>query len=115
MRSDRWRPAWPWFLLGGLLLAAGNGYAFLASRLGIGFAIPVGIVGLVSAAVITLAVTRRLRPPASSGLPDELAGQVLGELEEIRGRLQELEERMDFSERLLAQRVGESSPEQSRL
>lgn len=47
--------------------------------------------------------------------PDELTGQLLGELEEVRSRMQELEERVDFSERLLAGIPKEPSREQSRL
>jgi len=99
-------------------LAAGWGYTFLASRLGVAFAIPVGVVGALSAAIILRgplgdALARRLG--LRDAPPDEITGQVLGELEELRVRMQELEERMDFSERLLAAVPKDSSREQSRL
>jgi hypothetical protein len=41
-----------------------------------------------------------------SGSPaptDDTTGQLLAEMDELRGRVQELEERVDFSERLLSQ------------
>jgi hypothetical protein len=81
-------------------------YAFLSARLGLGFAIPVGVVsGLATAAILSgpvgkaLAQRLGLRQPPP---PNELSDQVLGELDEFRLRIQELEERVDFSERLLA-------------
>jgi len=37
---------------------------------------------------------------------DEMHGETAAELEELRGRVAELEERVDFSERLLAQKEG---------
>jgi len=92
--------------LGVLGLAAVLGYVFLAARLGEGFAIPVGIIGAAAAAFalkgpIGQAIARRLE--GRDGAADETAGQLMGEIDELRGRLQELEERVDFSERLLAQ------------
>jgi hypothetical protein len=36
-------------------------------------------------------------------MPPELPAEILGELDELRLRVGELEERVDFSERLLAQ------------
>ncbi|HYN19502.1 MAG TPA: hypothetical protein VE078_00975 [Thermoanaerobaculia bacterium] len=92
--------------LGVLGLAAIFGFVFLASRLGIAFAIPVGIIGAGATAValhgpLGKAIARRLEGAEPSvETPPEL---LLGELDELRGRLQELEERVDFSERLLAQ------------
>jgi hypothetical protein len=81
------------------------GYVILAARLGVGFAIPVGIVG-------SLAVTLALRgpfgrallgqAPASDPASDLVTGQLLTEVDDLRNRVQELEERVDFSERLLA-------------
>lgn len=107
------------FVLLVLGLAAGWAYTFLATRLGVPFAIPVGVVGAASVALalrgpLGLAIARQLgfrNDPA----PDELTGQLFGELEEMRGRMQELEERVDFSERLLAGIPKEPSREQSRL
>ena len=84
------------------------GYFVLSLTLGRGFAIPVGIVGsLALGAAVALygplgrAIARRLDragPPAEA-LPDQL----MAELDDVRGRLAELEERVDFSERLLGQ------------
>ena len=92
-------------ILGGVILFA---YIILSARLGIPFAIPVGIVGAVATAValhgpLGKAIGRRL----DGGSPveaDETTGQLLGEMDELRHRLSELEERVDFSERLLARR-----------
>ncbi len=93
-------------VLGGILL---TGYVFLARSLGEGFAIPVGIITAVAAMVV-------LRGPVGKALGRRLEGgaaqppseEVLLELEDLRGRLLELEERMDFSERLLAR--GQHQP-----
>jgi hypothetical protein len=91
-------------------------YAFLAMRLGVAFAIPVGVIGaLASAAILSgpvgKAIAQRLglrNPPA----PNEISDQVLGELEDLRLRMQELEERVDFSERLLARQPrADGAPE----
>jgi len=81
------------------------GFAVVAVKLGLGFAIPVGIVALVAAAVI-------FRGPLGQALARRLEGgsarpgdqdSTLHALEEMRGRVAELEERVDFAERLLAQ------------
>jgi hypothetical protein len=87
--------------------ALAAGYAVVAVQLGEGFAIPVGIVALVAAAVIFRgplgqALARRLERGGSvveSGEQEATAHA----LEEMRGRMAELEERVDFAERLLAQ------------
>ena len=93
-------------VLGVLGLAAVMGYTFLALNLGVAFAIPVGVVGAIAGAAglhgpLGKAIARRLEGADSpaEALPEQLAA----ELDEVRGRLQELEERVDFSERLLAQ------------
>jgi len=93
-------------LLGFIGLAGVVGYVILAAKLGIPFAIPVGVIGSIAAAIA-------LRGPLGQylahggargdGLPDETTGQLLGEIDDLRTRVQELEERVDFSERLLAQ------------
>jgi len=85
-------------------LAAVVGYVVLAAKLGVGFAIPMGVLGLVGG-------TFALRGPLGHALlgtvqsagADETTAQLLGELDELRGRVQELEERADFSDRLLAE------------
>ena len=92
--------------LGVLGLAAIIGYGVLALALGGGFAIPVGLVGAGATALalrgpLGAAIARRL--DGSAPTADALPEQLLAELEEVRSRLAELEERVDFSERLLAQ------------
>lgn len=97
-----------------LLAASGAAlfvHAILALRLGEGYAIPVTIIGAIGAAVVLRgplgqAIAERIRGGGGSELPPE---QVLNELDELRTRLTELEERADFSERMLApRREGES-------
>ncbi len=94
-------------------------YAVMAIRLGPGFAIPVGIIGALSSAAIlagpigkALAQRMGLRNPPA---PNEVPEQVLGELDEMRIRMQELEERVDFSERLLAALPREANREQGKF
>jgi hypothetical protein len=87
-------------------LACIFGFVVLSAKLGIAFAIPVGIIGAIAAGVsltgpLGKALVRRVEGDAAHS--DETTGQLLGELDELRGRVQELEERVDFSERLLAQ------------
>lgn len=70
------------------------------------FAVPVVL-------FLSMAAVFILRGPLGKALADRIAGRqatgavgeadrVLGELEDLRHRLTELEERVDFSERLLA-------------
>ena len=85
--------------------ALAGGFAIVAVNLGLGFAIPVGIVGLVAGAVIFRgplgqALARRLEGRAG---PESEQDATLHSLDELRGRMAELEERVDFAERLLAQ------------
>jgi hypothetical protein len=93
-----------------LAVALGVGAALLLAHtvialdLGRGYAIPVTIIGAIAtAAVLTgpvgQALGKRISGEAGGDLPPE---QVLGELDELRTRIAELEERADFSERLLA-------------
>lgn len=93
------------------------GYVFLAWYLGLAFAIPVGVIGaLATAAILTgpvgKAVAQRLglrNPPP----PHEVSEQALEELDQLRARVAELEERVDFSERLLAGLPKDTGREQS--
>lgn len=96
-------------IVGGIGLFA---YIILSVRLGIPFAIPVGVVGAIATAValhgpLGKAIGRRLEGGAPPGA-DEATGELLGEMEELRQRVAELEERADFSERLLAQQSERS-------
>jgi hypothetical protein len=87
-------------VVGVVTLAA---YTLISIVVGAGFAIPVGIVGSVGLTIV-------LRGPVGAALADRLhAGvaeaappeELLAELDELRGRMVELEERVDFTERLL--------------
>jgi hypothetical protein len=84
-------------------VAAAVSFAVVAVRIGEGFAIPVGIFGAIACAVV-------LRGPVGHALARRLEGtpalppdEVLQQLDEVRVRLSELEERLDFTERVLAQ------------
>ena len=89
------------------------GYIILSIKLGIAFAIPVGVIGAIAAAValqgpVGKAIARRL---GGEPLPaDDTTGALLGEMDDLRQRVAELEERVDFSERLLARQ-----PDRARL
>jgi hypothetical protein len=87
----------------GVVVAVAVSFAVVASRLGEGFAIPVGIVGSIAFAVV-------LRGPVGHALARRLSGdtataseEVLQHLDDVRARMGELEERLDFTERVLAQ------------
>jgi hypothetical protein len=85
--------------------ALAAGFAVVAVALGAAFAIPVGIVALVAAAVIFRgplgqALARRLEAGGARSGEQEATLQAL---DDMRGRMAELEERVDFAERLLAQ------------
>jgi hypothetical protein len=89
----------------GLGIVALVGHVVLGALVGEGYAIPTTIVGGLAAAVILRgpvgqALARRIQGESTSELPPET---VLGELDDLRARLLELEERVDFSERLLTQ------------
>lgn len=89
----------------------------LSSELGEGFAIPVMLTLVIGTTIV-------LRGPVGKALARRLegeSGQVAGppgeelllELDDLRARVLELEERVDFSERLLAQGRNQSA-EQAR-
>jgi hypothetical protein len=87
----------------GVAIAVAVSFAVVAVRIGEDFAIPVGIVSSIAAAVV-------LRGPVGKALAKRLAGEtdnqseaLLQELDEVRHRMGELEERLDFAERVLAQ------------
>ncbi len=90
-------------------LAGVVGYVVLSARLGIAFAIPVGVVGFVASfAIFKGALGQAIIAALGGGPPvEDTTGPLLAELDELRGRVQELEERVDFSERLLAQHSRE--------
>jgi hypothetical protein len=81
------------------------GFTIVAVQLGPAFAIPVGIVASAAAAIV-------LRGPLGQALARRLEGRtgestdsaaVLRALDEVRGEMAELAERVDFTERVLTQ------------
>lgn len=104
-----------WWLGGGV--AALFAYVFLSRSMGEGFAIPVGIL-----LVLGATAAAALRGPIGRAISRRLEGEtplasddVIAELEDLRARMLELEERVDFSERLLAgQRHDTAFPEADR-
>ena len=93
-----------WLALTLMVVFGAVGFTIVAVNVGEDFAIPVGIVALVAAAVV-------LRGPVGKALARRLEGKtepndtesVLQALDEVRGQVAELEERVDFAERMLAQ------------
>jgi len=93
-------------IMGALSVAAVIGYIVLSAKLGVKFAVPVAIFGAVSSAIFLRGKLVQAIARLISGAPepsDDTTGHMLAEMDELRGRVQELEERLDFSERLLAQ------------
>jgi hypothetical protein len=95
--------------LGGALIITALIAAFtiLGVEIGEDFVIPVIIVGgalagYLSRTEVGKAVAHRIRHGKQS-LAGEVPEQVYGELDELRARVVELEERVDFAERLVAQ------------
>jgi predicted nuclease with TOPRIM domain len=65
----------------------------------------IGIGGIIMIAASAVVMVRRLAPK-SGGDREQLSEELevrLGELEQVKRRLSELEERVDFAERMLAQ------------
>ena len=70
-----------------------------------------GTLCLLAISPVGKAIAERIRGRASAALPDdvrheldELRSAVVGEVQQLRTEVSELSERMDFAERLLAQR-----------
>ena len=95
------------------------GFSVVANRLGIAFAIPVGIALAVAAAVILTgplgkAIARLIEQAAPAHQDPEAMEDLkrrIDQLEREQARMAELEERVDFAERLLVQH---RDPEQLR-
>lgn len=68
-----------------------------------------GGVALVLRGPVGKAMARRIGGEDQAAIPPELPAEILGELDELRHRVLELEERVDFSERLLATSKQERS------
>ena len=94
-------------VFGGLFVVVPIAIALIVASAKLGpSAIPIwiavaGSVWLISKGAIGDAIAARLRGDVGAA---ELQGEALAELEELRARVAELEERQDFSERLLAQK-----------
>lgn len=108
-RSERDSPFGRLLPIAGILVI---GYVIVAVRVGVAFAVP-GFIFLIGGTVGFLyspmgrALTRSLEAEAGTDRPS-VPPEMLAELDELRGRVAELEERQDFSERLLAQKNPES-------
>ncbi len=91
----------------GLFIVAPLAGALIVATVKLGaVAVPIWIAASVAVAVVMKgavgeAVAARLRGDAGGS---QLDGDALAELDELRSRVVELEERQDFSERMLAQR-----------
>jgi hypothetical protein len=88
-------------------MAAFAALAFVTVSIGAA-SIPIWGMALGGAAIIFRgpvgkAIGRRISGEDQPAMPPELPAEILGELDELRHRVGELEERVDFSERLLAQ------------
>ncbi len=77
-------------------------YTFMSMKLGEDFFIPTMIVGGIVTAIV-------LRGPVGKALARRIEGddagvpsEILGEMDEMRQRVLELEERLDFAERMMA-------------
>ncbi|MEP6473555.1 MAG: hypothetical protein ABJC74_07520 [Gemmatimonadota bacterium] len=108
-----------WAFMGTLVgVAAIAAYFLLASKLGPGFAIPVGILGVCGLTAVGIllgpvgkAVSRRIDAGGSGASHQELEHLHcrLDELESGQTRMAELEERLDFAERLMTRGREESA------
>ncbi len=72
------------------------------------WAMAVAIVAVVVKSPVAKAFAQRLSQ--DTGSESALSDQVYGELDELRARVLELEERQDFSERMLTSRAREGDP-----
>jgi hypothetical protein len=86
-----------------VIVAAAVCFTIVATRVGEGFAIPVGIAGAVAFAVVMRGPVGRALARRLEGASAEPSDEVLQTLEDMRVRLGDLEERLDFTERVLAQ------------
>lgn len=98
----------PWFyvFIAWIATLVTGAFVFATIREGEDFLIPATIATAIILAIILKgpvgeAIAMRLRGEAASS--PELNDAVLAELDDVRARMYELEERLDFSERLLAQ------------
>ncbi len=94
------RSVWASAGIGGLAVLAA--FTVLSLKIGEDFAIPALLVGgVVAVFALKGQVGRALARRIEGGAADT-APEVLAEVDELRARMLELEERLDFAERLLA-------------
>ena len=103
-RSDASTHIAVWGMIG--MVAAFGALAMVTMSIGAA-SIPIWMFSMGGAALIFRgplgkAIAKRISGEGSEGMPMELQGEVLQELDDLRHRVLELEERVDFSERLLA-------------
>jgi hypothetical protein len=99
--------------LGGFALAialigvfAAVGFTIIAVKVGEDFAIPVGIVGAIAAAIVLRgplgkALARRIEGVTDRAAVEDATAPLVAHIEAMQTRLSELEERMEFTERVL--------------
>jgi hypothetical protein len=84
-------------------LAAIGAFTTMAMTMGEDFAVPgliaLGVVGVV---VFKGPVGKGLARRIENGAAAEPSPEIIGEMDDMRGRLLELEERLDFTERMLS-------------
>ena len=100
----------PWIGIGLAGLGVGGALAAASGTMGPA-AIPVWVMVLaggifLSRSPIGRALASRIAEPPAELAEAEVADAVYAELDELRTRVQELEDRQDFSERLLADRTA---------
>lgn len=104
---------WPFILIGVSVIALFSGLGEVSQRLGPA-SIPIWFITMGAAAYALRGPLGKAIADRISGrnLPEEVVAQVpeevYAELDDVRTRLQELEERVDFSERLLSK--NEAAP-----
>ncbi len=83
-------------------LAAIAAFTAMAMTMGEDFAIPGLIaVGVIGAVVFKGPVGKGLARRIENGAAAEPSPELMAEMDEVRGRMMELEERLDFTERML--------------
>ncbi len=99
---------WPWIGIGLMSIMAFGGLMTVTEKLGPA-SIPIWFMALGAGALVLRgpigkAIGRRFTGELPAAGPTELPEELYAELDELRARMLELEERQDFSERLLATR-----------
>ena len=99
-----------WYLLFGTILGFAGiaAFASVANRVGDDFIIPAVIaLGVVGVTIFKGPVGKAIGRRISEGTPTSASPELMMELDDMRSRMLELEERLDFAERMLAKPQGE--------